>query len=142
VVQQLLTPQIIDLSPPDYLNVKDNIEIFNQIGFLIELFDDKSIILRGIPLIFGKPDGEKLFLDILDSLEDKNIGIYSTKLEKIMKIACTTAVKAGDNLKQMEIQSLLTQLNECDNPYTCPHGRPTIIKFNRKDIEKKFLRII
>jgi DNA mismatch repair protein MutL len=142
VVQQLLTPQIIDLSPPDYLNVKDNIEIFNQIGFLIELFDDKSIILRGIPLIFGKPDGEKLFLDILDSLEDKNVGIYSTKLEKIMKIACTSAVKAGDNLKQMEIQSLLTQLNECDNPYTCPHGRPTIIKFNRKDIEKKFLRII
>lgn len=142
VVQQLLTPQIIDLSPPDYLNVKDNIEIFNQIGFLIELFDDKSIILRGIPLVFGKPDGEKLFLDILDSLEDNNVGIYSTKLEKIMKIACTSAAKAGDNLKQMEIQSLLTQLNECDNPYTCPHGRPTIIKFNRKDIEKKFLRII
>jgi DNA mismatch repair protein MutL len=142
VVQQLLTPQIIDLSPPDYLNVKDNIEIFNQIGFLIELFDDKSIILRGLPLVFGKPDGEKLFLDILDSLEDNKVGIYSTKLEKIMKIACTSAVKAGDNLKQTEIQSLLTQLNECDNPYTCPHGRPTIIKFNRKDIEKKFLRII
>jgi len=142
VVQQLITPQIIDLSPPDYLNVKDNMEIFNQIGFIIELFDDKSIILRGIPLVFGKPDGEKLFLDILDSLEDNNVEIYSTKLEKIMKIACTSAVKAGDNLKQMEIQSLLTQLNECDNPYTCPHGRPTIIKFNRKDIEKKFLRII
>jgi len=142
VVQQLLTPQIIDLSPADYLYVKDNIEIFNQIGFLVELFDDKSIILRGIPLVFGKPDGEKLFLDILDDLEDSNVGIYTTKLDKIMKIACTSAVKAGDDLKQMEIKSLLTQLNECDNPYTCPHGRPTIIKFNRKDIEKKFLRII
>jgi len=142
VVQQLLTPQIIDLSPADYLYVKDNIEIFNQIGFLVELFDDKSIILRGIPLVFGKPDGEKLFLDILDDLDDSNVGIYTTKLDKIMKIACTSAVKAGDDLKQMEIKSLLTQLNECDNPYTCPHGRPTIIKFNRKDIEKKFLRII
>lgn len=142
VVQQLLTPQIIDLSPADYLKAKANIDIFNKSGFIVELFDDKSIVLRGIPLVFGRPNGERLFLDILDNLEVNDVGIYTTELEKIMKIACTSAVKAGDNLKQIEIQSLLTQLSECDNPYTCPHGRPTIIKFNRKDLEKKFLRII
>ncbi|MBC7087292.1 MAG: DNA mismatch repair endonuclease MutL [Tissierellales bacterium] len=141
-IQNLLVPQIIELSPSEYLKAVTNIDQFNNIGFSVEVFDEKSVILRGIPLVFGNPNGEGLFLDILDIIEEKEPDVYSTNIEKIMKIACTSAVKAGDNLKKIEVDSLIRELGKCDNPYTCPHGRPTVIKFYKKDLEKKFLRII
>jgi len=59
-----------------------------------------------------------------------------------MKIACTNAIKSGDSISRIEIMSLLQQLSKVDNPYSCPHGRPTILEINKVDIEKAFLRII
>jgi DNA mismatch repair protein MutL len=59
-----------------------------------------------------------------------------------MKIACTNAIKSGDKIKNIEIQSLLDQLSKTENPYTCPHGRPTIIEISKNDIEKEFKRIM
>ncbi|MCR3955769.1 MAG: DNA mismatch repair endonuclease MutL [Gudongella sp.] len=141
-VQQLLQPVVMDLSQTDYSVANDNLEHFERLGFLLEPFGDKSMILRGVPFVFGAPDSQRLFLDILDQLEETTPSSYETRLDKIMKLACTSAIKAGDRVAEIEAQALLIQLEECDNPFTCPHGRPTIIEMTRKELEKKFLRLI
>lgn len=141
-VQQLLTPIVMELAPGDYRKAIDNLEHFNKLGFEIEAFGDRSVVLRGVPMIFGSPDGKILFLDILDGLEDGSALPYETRIDRIMKIACTKAVKAGDKLDDREIGSLLRQLMDCENPLTCPHGRPTVVKMTKMELEKKFLRII
>ncbi|HLS52892.1 MAG TPA: DNA mismatch repair protein MutL, partial [Tissierellaceae bacterium] len=97
--------------------------------------------IRGVPLIFGKPMIKDLFLDLLDGLGGSLRTSYDTRLEKIMKLACTNAIKSGDKIGSVEIVALYKDLLKCDNPHTCPHGRPTIIELSKKDIEKQFLRI-
>lgn len=67
---------------------------------------------------------------------------YETKIDKIMKIACTSAIKSGDKIEELEIGTLYRDLMTCEYPYTCPHGRPTLIELTKKDIEKQFLRIV
>ncbi|MDY0234498.1 MAG: DNA mismatch repair endonuclease MutL [Gudongella sp.] len=140
-IQQLLTPEIIELTRVEINKAKDNLKHFQAAGFDVEVFGDNSLILRGIPMIFGKPDGVKLFMEILDELENKLPGVYDTRVHKIIKLACTSAIKAGDTVGYQEIQALFDQLSKCENPFTCPHGRPTIVEMTKKELEKKFLRI-
>ncbi|WP_422486701.1 DNA mismatch repair endonuclease MutL [Gudongella sp. DL1XJH-153] len=141
-VQQLLQPVVLDLGQTEHNTVMDNIEHFKKIGFLVEGFGDKSVMLRGVPLIFGSPDNKRLFLDLLDQMDEKFSSSYETRIEKIIKLACTSAIKAGDSVADIEANALLSQLEDCDNPYTCPHGRPTIIEMTRKELEKRFLRVL
>ena len=140
-IQQLLSPEIIELSRVEINKAKDNLKHFKACGFDIEIFGDNSLILRGIPMIFGKPNGGKLFMEILDELENKLPGAYETRVDKIIKLSCTSAIKAGDSVGFAEMQALFNQLEDCENPYTCPHGRPTIIEMTKRELEKKFLRI-
>jgi len=140
-VQQLLQPLVLDLGQKEYTIAMENLDHFESLGFLVEPFGDRSMILRGVPFVFGAPDSRSLFLDILDQLEESKPSSYETKLERIMKLACTSAIKAGDSVAEIEAKALLNQLEECGNPYTCPHGRPTIIEMTRKELEKMFLRI-
>ena len=140
-VQQLLQPLVLDLGQTEYTIAMENLDHFESLGFLVEPFGDRSMILRGVPFVFGAPDSRSLFLDILDQLEESKPSSYETKLERIMKLACTSAIKAGDSVAEIEAKALLNQLEECGNPYTCPHGRPTIIEMTRKELEKMFLRI-
>lgn len=141
VTQQLLVPEVIELTNIEMSNLLENITLFNKLGFDIEEFGSSSIIIRGVPLVFGKPNIKNLFFDILDNLKQDIKSNYEMKIEKIMKIACTKAVKGGDSLSNIEIESLINQLNKCENPHSCPHGRPTMIEITKKDMEKKFLRI-
>ena len=140
-VQQLLQPLVLDLGQTEYTIALENLDHFESLGFLVEPFGDRSMILRGVPFVFGAPDSRSLFLDILDQLEESKPSSYETKLERIMKLACTSAIKAGDSVAEIEAKALLNQLEECENPYTCPHGRPTVIEMTRKELEKMFLRI-
>lgn len=142
IVQQLLYPEIVELNPTEYINAKENIDYFNKIGFEIDIFDEKSIIIRGVPMIFGKPNSKSLFIEVLDKIDVKIMHNHELKLEKIIKLACTSAIKAGDSIKNMEVSSLFKQLDNCNQPFTCPHGRPTIIEITKDELEKKFLRIM
>lgn len=141
-VQQLLIPEIIELNNIDMSRCLENIEIFKNLGFDLEEFGSNSIALRGVPLLFGTPQSKELFLDILDNIDSNIQSNYDTKVNKIMKIACTNAIKSGDNIDDIEIIALFKDLRKCENPFTCPHGRPTIIEMTKKDIEKNFLRIM
>ncbi len=140
-MQQLITPQIINLSHSEMQLVKESMDLFKSIGFDIEEFGLNSIVIRSVPLVFGIPDAKILFLDILDNLKDEIRSSYDIRIDKVMKLACSSAIKAGHNIKQLEINTLLNDLRKAKQPYTCPHGRPIIIKMTKYEIEKRFKRV-
>ncbi len=141
-IQTLLTPEVLELTSAEVEFVKDNLDILKKLGFIVEEFGQKSIIIRGVPILFGKPQIKNFFLELIDSLKSNINSSYEVKMDKIMKIACTKAIKSGDKITNIEIESLIEQLRNAKNPYTCPHGRPTIIEISKKDIEKEFKRIM
>lgn len=141
VQQQLITPEIIELTNMEMNIFEESKLIFNKLGFEVDEFGNNAVAIRAVPLVFGKPKLKDLFFDLLDNIS-KVKSNYDVNLEKIMKIACTNAIKSGDSISRIEIMSLLQQLSKADNPYSCPHGRPTILEINKVDIEKAFLRII
>lgn len=142
VVQNLLAPEVIDLTNTEASLVVDNIEFLEGLGFIVEEFGTNSVILRGVPILFGNPNITGLFLELVDILKTDIKSSYETRLDKIIKISCTRAIKSGDKMEKIEIKSLFDQLGETKNPYTCPHGRPTIIEVSKRYIEKEFKRIM
>lgn len=142
VVQNILTPEIIDLTNTEFSIVMNNIKLLRRLGFIVEEFGANSVIIRGVPILFGNPNISGLFLELVDTLKTDIKSSYDTRLDKIIKMSCTNAIKSGDNIKDIEIESLFKQLSKVENPYTCPHGRPTIIEFSKKYIEKEFKRIM
>ena len=138
--QLLLSPEIIELSASEKNNVENNIELFKNIGFDIEAFGENSIIIREVPVLFGMPSYLNFIYDVINALNRDIDSSYDIDPYKIMKKACKAAVKAGDILSNIEINALLEDLIVCENPYTCPHGRPTVLEFTKKNLEKMFLR--
>lgn len=141
-IQTLLNPEILELTSTEMDLVMSNLDILNKLGFIVEQFGQNSVIIRGVPILFGKPQFKNFFLEIIDALKANINSSYEIKIDKIMKIACTNAIKSGDKITDIEIKSLIEQLKNTENPYTCPHGRPTIVEISKKDIEKEFRRIM
>ncbi|GAA0740828.1 DNA mismatch repair endonuclease MutL [Clostridium oceanicum] len=142
VSQLLLTPDVLELSEEDYDIYLKNENIFKDTGFLIEGFGENTISIRQVPMILGKPSVEKLFLEILDNLKSMGSGKKTeVKYMSIATLACKSAVKAHDSLSIEEIKRLIRDMTNSDNPFTCPHGRPTLIKITLNELEKKFKRI-
>lgn len=140
--QILLTPEVIEMSPEDFIQYIENKDIFSNAGFNIEVFGDNTISIREVPNFLGKPQLKNLFSDMLDNLKNLGSGeTYEVKYNKIATIACKAAIKANDYLSLEEMKSLVEQLRYIDEPFNCPHGRPTIIKMTLYEIEKKFKRI-
>lgn len=143
VISQIaLAPIVMELSLEDFVIYSENQELFERTGFDIELFGDNTIQLRQVPYILGKLDGRNFLLQMLDGI--RNFGKSSTvdvKYDNIARMACRAAVKAQDKLSFEEVKKLLEDLNLCENPFNCPHGRPTIIKISLNELEKRFKRI-
>ncbi|APM38985.1 DNA mismatch repair endonuclease MutL [Clostridium kluyveri] len=142
ISQILITPVVMELTNDDYACYVENKDVFKKAGFDIELFGNNTINVREVPVILGKPDIKNLFIDIIDNL--KNMGSGDTvevKYLSIATLACRAAIKAKRNLSQVEMEHLLHELGFLEDPFTCPHGRPTIVKFTLNDLEKKFKRI-
>lgn len=139
--QELLIPEVINLSYEDYYTAIDNTEIFESLGFDLENFGINAILINNIPVIFRDSNIKDIFYTILDFLKNINRVNLNLELDKIIKNACVKSVKAGDKLHLQEVKALLNDLSKTDNPYTCPHGRPVIIKMTKYEIEKMFERI-
>ncbi|MGV8984581.1 DNA mismatch repair endonuclease MutL [Clostridium sp.] len=140
--QILLTPTVIELSHEDYAYYNENEAVFKNSGFDIIEFGENTISIREVPIILGKPDIKNLFNEILDNL--KNMGTGKTeeiKYTRIATMACKAAVKANNQLSELEMNKLINDLRYIDEPFTCPHGRPTIIKITLNELEKRFKRI-
>ena len=121
---------------------------FAQLGYEVEPFGDKSLKITGIPSGLPTMDYRQMLTDVIDSLSDKkDAGINPSDspqimIEKIASMSCKAAIKGNDRISGTEAIELLTEMMEADNPYNCPHGRPTLIAMTKYEIEKKFKRIV
>ncbi|MGL5417039.1 MAG: DNA mismatch repair endonuclease MutL [Clostridium sp.] len=143
IVQPLLVPTLIEMTSDDLAYYEENKNVFIESGFVIESFGGNTVALKEVPYFLGKVDAKRLFLNIIDNL--KNLGSgkrEEVKYNKIASMACKSAVKGNDTLSEMEMIKLIEELRFIEDPFHCPHGRPTIIKFTDTDLDKKFKRII
>ena len=139
--QLMLLPDIINLSHKDMQIAKDNMDIFEKAGFVLEEFGENTIKLSGVPTVCLDLDTKELFLETLDEINTVARTAKQEIEEKfIATVACKAAVKANMALTREEVENLMKQLLILPNPFTCPHGRPTAIRMTKNDIEKKFSR--
>lgn len=141
--QQVNPPLIITLSLQEEALLKQYLEHFTQIGFEIEPFGGSEYSIRAVPAnMFGLASRE-LFLEMLDSLASQSGRASAMSMnEKIASMSCKAAVKGNHRMSFQEAESLIGELLTLDNPYNCPHGRPTIISMTKQELEKKFKRIV
>ena len=139
--QMLLLPDVITLTHKEMDILKDNNDMFIEAGFVFEEFGDNTIKLTGVPNICLDLNTKELFLETLDEI---NTVARTAKQEIeerfIATVACKAAVKANMDLTNEEVDNLMNDLLKLPNPFTCPHGRPTAIRMDKNDIEKKFAR--
>ncbi len=142
--QYIDPPVMMTLTPKQEETVSDNLEAFTSLGFEIERFDGNDYVVRAVPQGFMKLENKEILLGLIDELSEvsKKTEEVSLIRDRLAQMSCKAAVKGGDALSMMEAEELLTELFELDNPYNCPHGRPTMVEFTRKDLEKFFKRIV
>ena len=139
--QLLLLPDIITLTHKEMDIAKENMDMFEQAGFTLEEFGENTIKLTGVPTVCIDLDTKELFLETLDEINTVARTAKQEKEEKfIATVACKAAVKANMALTTEEVEKLMDELLKLPNPFTCPHGRPTVIKMTKYDIERKFAR--
>ena len=142
--QYLSPPIILTLSMQEAELFKTHKERFERIGFEIEPFGGEEYAIRAVPANLFSIAKKELFMEMLDNLADG----LSTNMtpdiidEKVASMSCKAAVKGNNRLSAQEVDALIGELLELENPYHCPHGRPTIIAMSKKELEKKFKRIV
>lgn len=144
ISQRLMPPIIVSLTGQEESILHTYEDAFSQLGFEIEAFGGNEYALRSVPVdLYGCSERE-LFLAVLDELsqETGNRGSFQVIEEKIASMSCKAAVKGNNRLSLQEADQLIDELLTLDNPYNCPHGRPTIIAMTETDLEKKFKRIV
>lgn len=142
--QYLSPPLILTLSMQEEELLKTHMEQFTRIGFEIEHFGGEEYAVRAVPdNLFGIAKKE-LFIEMLDALSDGLSTSMPPDLidEKIASMSCKAAVKGNNRLSAQEVDALIGELLQLENPYHCPHGRPTIIAMSKRELEKKFKRIV
>jgi len=140
--QKLLLPQTLELEARDAEFLRSNLKTFQKLGVGLSEFGDKTFLVDALPPYFPVADIGQLFRDIVDEIRQTGEQVHARRLteDKIATTVCRHAVKAHDPLRGVELRGLLEQLHRCDLPYTCPHGRPTMIQLSYAELEKKFGR--
>ena len=129
------------MSETQFLN--NNIDLFKKTGLQLEYYGSNTFIITGIPINLDPDFSEKDFRDVLERIylnKDKDTPVLNN--EMIKEMACKGSIRANQILGNEEVYKLLEELDLTENPYNCPHGRPTIIKLTQKEIEKMFKRIV
>ena len=137
----LLTPQLLELSPTEVAYLTELIIQLTDLGFIVEDFGENTFMIRSVPAWYEGYDAAGLLRDlIVQAVEKAPDNLKTTTDERIFRTACRRAVKANQYLSNSQISALLIQLDECENPSTCPHGRPVCIKIPLEEIKRRFLR--
>lgn len=143
VSQSLNPPIVVTLTAREEETYQKYSNVFADLGFEIEDFGGREYALRGVPQDLYGQDERGLFLAVLDEMADGPLNKeFSVVEEKLASMACKSAVKGNHSFSFAEMEALLNELFTLDNPYNCPHGRPTIISMSKYELEKKFKRII
>ncbi len=141
VTQNLMPPIIVSLTGQEETAYKEYASVFAELGFEVEPFGGSEYALRSVPVDLYGCQEKELFLSVLDDLLEGGIrGDLTAVREKIASMSCKAAVKGNNRLSIQEAQQLIDELLTLDNPYNCPHGRPTIISMSKYEMEKKFKR--
>lgn len=142
ISQYLSPPLIVTLQTQETELLQKHMELFRSFGFEVEPFGGKEYQISAVPdNLYGIASSE-LFLEILDHLEDAGAKTSDLISEKLASMSCKAAVKGNHKLSTVEVEALIDELLTLENPYNCPHGRPTIISMSRYELEKKFKRIV
>ena len=141
--QQLMPPMVITVSYAERQAILDNYDLFMKIGYDIEEFGGNEFKINAVPSNLYGIHGRDMFLDFVGSLIE-NAGYMSNDvfIRKLSTMACKAAIKGTMHISFAEADALIDELLTLDNPYTCPHGRPTIISISETELEKKFHRIV
>lgn len=140
--QMIAPPIIVELSIREEQALNNNIDIFKKIGFEIEAFGGKSYKITGIPADLPNIDLNQLFIDILDRIGKENPLALDIITQRVATMACKAAVKGKNRLSENEVKQLIYELMQAENPYNCPHGRPTLLVMSKYEIERKFKRLV
>jgi DNA mismatch repair protein MutL len=143
-IQQLLFPVSIELSHREQAVLEEHLNTLHDYGFELDPFGGTTYLLKAVPALLAKADYKKLLYDIIDQLgESQKAESIEHKLDEVfMVMACHAAIRAHQRLQDSQMIALLQQMDALDLPYTCPHGRPTVIKISLYDLEKKFGRVM
>lgn len=143
VSQRLLPPVIVSLTAQEEAVLTEHLAVFEGLGFEVEAFGGNEYALRSVPTdLYGCGERE-MFLAVLDQLADGgNFGSIRVVEEKIASMSCKAAVKGNQLLSAPEAKRLIDELLTLENPYNCPHGRPTIVAMSKAEMDKKFKRIV
>ncbi len=143
ISQYLMPPAVVSLSGAEAEFLRENMDKFNDLGFEIESFGGNEYKLTAVPdNLFGL-DGRELFLEFIGELsENAGKATIDVFISKLSTMACKASIKGNTPISFKEADALIDQLMKLENPYTCPHGRPTIISMTETELEKKFKRIV
>jgi DNA mismatch repair protein MutL len=141
--QRLLLAETIELAARDAQFLREIMPVLNRLGVGLGEFGDRTFLLDALPPFVKAPDPRKFVLELIDDLKASGHDVNTLRLGEhvVAKTVCRHAVKANDSLSEAELQNLVNDLRHCAMPYTCPHGRPTIIEMNFRELEKKFGRV-
>lgn len=141
--QILLMPETLRITPVERVLLEENEALFTKLGFVYENFGEQDIVIREVPYLLNEPLPAHVFKEVLDELsEGKLQDITDIKAENIIRLSCRSAIKGHDKLSEEECHELIHALLALENPFTCPHGRPTLVALTKGDIEKMFKRIV
>ncbi|MBQ6388274.1 MAG: DNA mismatch repair endonuclease MutL [Mogibacterium sp.] len=137
--QPVLTPVTINVSADVYYIGREMLEPLHRMGYDITDFGSGTFLVRGVPPYISLSEAEQWLRAYFESI-DNATGRNDTVIDKLIMKSCKSAVKGGEKLSRMEIDDLIKELAACRDPYACPHGRPTFVRFTRYDIERSFRR--
>ncbi len=140
--QKLLLPETVELSARDANFLREQLSILTRLGVGLSEFGERTFLLDALPPFVKVPNARKFVLELADELKAAGQEVNSLRLGEhtVAKTVCRHAVKANDYLAGLELENLVNDLRRCAMPYTCPHGRPTLIEMNFRELEKKFGR--
>src|SRR5256886_12314241 len=140
--QRLLLPETVELSPRDAQVLREHLPVLGRLGVGLSEFGERTFLLDALPPFVKVSDARRFVLELIDELVAAGREVNSFRLgeQTVAKTVCRHAVKANDPLAGPELENLLNDLRNCAMPYTCPHGRPTLIEMNYRELEKKFGR--
>jgi DNA mismatch repair protein MutL len=140
--QKLLLPETIELAPRDATFLRGQLDELTRLGVGLSEFGERTFLLDALPPFVKVGDARRFALDLVDELKAAGEGVNSARLGEhvVVKTVCRHAVKANDSLAGRELENLVEDLRRCAMPYTCPHGRPTLIEMNYRELERKFGR--
>lgn len=141
ITTSLLVPLILEFTKEELYYLKDNLATYQKLGFDLLVTRDNKVKVNSIP-VWATKEVEDIVREILKCItSNKDINIIDFRDEVCKQISCKASIRANDSINKEEALDLIRQLNLCENPYHCPHGRPTIIKFSKKELERLFERI-